>query len=276
MRTTLIFIIAILVNSCIEKQPYSFQEMECLKSEVPEYDGVVVSLLDNETGAVLKDTVIDKIVKTRNIFKPCRQYIYLATFKDKAGSIISNSKVWMMATGKRWKLQPEKQDEVALQFEFSENETSSLMNSFVNKKLSGLYYFSSQETTGIIENVKEVWMHPIRANQYNFTEVAAFPAVKFPLEEGKTWTSNLSIGEGWGDWENTTVYSEYKIVGKNKVKTAFKEFENCWEIQSESTAPFGISHHNFCFDEEYGFVKMEYINYEGQTLVFELVEVIDR
>lgn len=128
----------------------------------------------------------------------------------------------MMATGNRWEWQPEKQDEVAIQFEFSEEDIPEIKKHYINKKFAGDGHFTSQETTGIIENVQEVWMHPFRSNQFNFTEVAAFPAVKFPLEAGKTWASDLQIGEGWGDWENTTAYSSYKVVNKTKLKTGFK------------------------------------------------------
>ncbi|MDF9794885.1 hypothetical protein OKW21_000148 [Catalinimonas alkaloidigena] len=55
-------------------------------------------------------------------------------------------------------------------------------------------------------------MHPFRDNQYHFTEVAAFPYVRLPLEVSKSWTNRLQLGEGWEDWENKNVYSEYKIA----------------------------------------------------------------
>ena len=276
MKILAFIILALLFTSCNQQESFKFKEVACFNTEMPEFDGHIVSILDNETGQPIKDTLIEKIPKTRNIFKPCRQYIYNAIYKDQSGSIISKSKVWMMATGERWEWQPEKQDEVAIQFEVSEDDIPEIKKSFVNKKFVSLSQFNSQGNTGIIENVQEVWMHPFRDNQFNFTEVAAFPAVKFPLEVGKTWTSNLSIGEGWGDWENTTVNSNYKVVGRTKLKTGFKEFEDCWEIESKSIASFGVSLHNFWFDEEYGFVKMDYMNYEGQTLLFELIEVIEK
>jgi hypothetical protein len=240
---------------------------------MPEYDGHIVSIIDSETGEVLRDTLVEKIEKSRNVFKPCRQYIYQATYKDKNGGVISKSKVWMMATGKRWEWQPEKQDEITIQYEFDEEDIPRIKQHYVNKKFAVEGSFIPKQTTGIIENVREVWMHPFRSNQFNFTEVASFPHVKFPLRKGATWTSNLQIGEGWGDWENTVVYSNYKITGRGALKTKFKEFENCWMIESKSSASFGDSVHNFWFNESYGFVKMEYYNYEGQSLTFELIDV---
>lgn len=68
--------------------------------------------------------------------------------------------------------------------------------------------------------------------------------------------------------------SEYEVVDKTKIKTEFKTFDDCWKVNTTSSASFGKSQHNFWFDQEYGFVRMEYLNYEGQTLVFELIDVI--
>lgn len=59
------------------------------------------------------------------------------------------------------------------------------------------------------------------------------------------------------------------------MSTPYRKFESCWYIQTTSSASFGDSQHNFWFDENYGFVKMEYLNYEGQSLVFELIEMIE-
>ncbi|RNI29621.1 hypothetical protein EFA69_08670 [Rufibacter immobilis] len=181
-----------------------------------------------------------------------------------------------MATGRAWPAQPEVQDEVAQQFEVRDEELVELRKHFVNRKLAALDVITTQETTGVIENSEEVWMHPFRSNQFDFTEVAGFPEVQLPLEIGKTWTSYIHPGKGWGDWENTTVTSVYRVKKQEKLKTAFREFENCWKIACVSTAPFGDSKHDFWFDAHYGFVRMEYTNYQGQTLTFDLEEVIEK
>ncbi|MBA9079574.1 hypothetical protein [Rufibacter quisquiliarum] len=242
---------------------------------MPEFDGEIVSIVDPQTGKAVRDTLVEKIPKARTIFKPCRQYIYQAIYKDKAGQLISEGKVWMMATGQRWEWQPSKQDEVALQFEIPDEEAS-LTKHYPNKGLAAQSQFITEATTGIIENAEEVWMHPFRSNQYHFTEVAAFPAVRLPLEPGQTWTDYLNIGQGWGDWENTTVHSLYKVAERGNLKTRYKELSDCWKIETTSTAPFGNSVHNFWFHGTYGFVKMEYVNYQGQTLSFELAEVLEK
>ena len=130
--------------------------------------------------------------------------------------------------------------------------------------------------TGVIENVEVVWMHPFRLNQYNFTEVAPFPEVKFPLKIGKAWTGNLNIQQGWGDWENTHGYFQYQITLKEDITTLFGKIENCWKIESKSKYEFGQSKLVYWFSEKFGFVKMDYINYGNQTLEIELEEVNEK
>lgn len=119
-------------------------------------------------------------------------------------------------------------------------------------------------------------MHPFRSNQYNFTEVAPFPEVKFPLEVGKIWTGNLSILEGWGDWSNTQGYFVYEVTTKEDIITLFGKIENCWKIESKATYKFGESKFDYWFSEKLGFVKMNYINYGNQILEIELEEVKEK
>ena len=119
-------------------------------------------------------------------------------------------------------------------------------------------------------------MLPFRYNQYNFTEVAPFPRVKFPLEIGKEWTGGLSIQEGWGDWDNTKGNFTYKITAKEKIETNFGEINSCWKIESVAKYNFGESIFNYWFNEGLGFVKMEYYNYGNQRLVIEIEEVVEK
>jgi hypothetical protein len=270
-------IILLLLISCNRKpaQDFAFEKFECNTSETPAYDGQVVTLLDNQTGKPLRDTIVERIPKTRIIFKPCREYIYLATYKDSQNRLISSSKVWMMATGKRWEGQKEKQDEIIVQYEYDDEETKEINTYFVNKGMvNNPWQTKSKE--GIVENIKGVWMHPFRLNQYNFTEVAPFPEVKFPMQVGQTWTSQLSIGQGWGDWSNTSIDNEYKVTELTTLKTPYKEFRSCWKVYATAGASFGESTHEYWFDEGYGFVKMHYTNYKDQTLTFELIDVVDK
>ena len=267
-------IILFLCGGCSEKKNSEFTSTDCAPGNMPEFDVYKVTLLD-DYGNHLKDTIIGKIEKRRTVFKPCREMIYRATFKTDKNELITNSRIMMMATGKRWKFQPEKQDEIIVQYEFTKEDFERNQQNQLNKGLLGNRWVK-QGIEGVIENVKEVWMHPFRYNQFNFTEVAPFPEVKFPLRIGKTWTGNLNIQEGWGDWENTNGYFVYKVTANEDITTIFGLIENCWKVESKSKYDFGQSRFEYWFSEKLGFVKMHYINYGNQTLEIELEGVNDK
>jgi hypothetical protein len=125
--------------------------------------------------------------------------------------------------------------------------------------------------------VERVWMHPIRVNQYKFTEVAPFPEVFFPLQKGKKWDGGeTSIFEGWDEWSGQTVKSKYKISGKATYLLKKGSEISCWVIKSVAKCSSGKSKLLALFNEEYGFVKMEYQNYENEKLVFELIDVEEK
>jgi hypothetical protein len=176
----------------------------------------------------------------------------------------------MMATGRDWEYDPESQDEVAIQYAPDESKMDYIMQFNLNPEFE--HPWREGGVTGVVENENEVWMHPFRSNQYIFTEVAAFPLVRFPLERGMSWTSNLDIYEGWGRWSNQTINNTYLVIGQEDIELEFGNLK-AWHLKATTTAPFGNSIHDFWFHEEYGFIKMIVNNYANQVLIFELKEV---
>jgi hypothetical protein len=231
---------------CLEKQS-SFKKLECYPL----------------------DTAVNDNLK--RIFKPCREFIYSAKYWDSEYNLISDEHIWMMATGKSWDVQPELQNELIIQYDYNESKVDIIRENGLNKELLEREW-SRIETTGVIETEVEVFLHPFRQNQYVFTEVVGFPEMRSPIKEGKTWTANLNIHEGWGDWENSTLKSTYQIIGLDSLELPFIKLE-AWHVRVSTLAEFGNSKHDFWYNEEFGFVKMIIKNYEDQLLVFELEEV---
>jgi len=145
----------------------------------------------------------------------------------------------------------------------------------LNKTLNtGLVEWTSLSIVGIIENVEKIWMHPFRRNQYNFTEVAPFPQVEFPLKIGKKWSDNsIRPGKSYGDWSNKQISSTFEVKAKENIVTKFGKINDCWRIFAESEFDFGKSTLEYWFNEELGFVKFNYTNYGNQTLEIELIKV---
>jgi hypothetical protein len=250
---------------------HTFSEVLCQPDTLPQFDNIVVQIPVKNSNSH-KDTIIGQIKKSRKVFKPCRKLTFRTFWKNKNGELITTGKIKMMATGKRWEYQPEKQDELVIQYEYSDSDIKSYRKNGLNKGLSDQSW-SNQIIEGVIENVEEVWMHPFRFNQYNFTEVAPFPEVKFPLQIGKTWYGSLHIMEGWGDWENSRGSMEYEVLSRENVSIHYGDLSDCWKIHAVAKYPFGTSTLTFWFHEDLGFVKKEYTNYGGQTLSILLEEV---
>lgn len=247
MIRLIIIAFALTITGCKTKQQLNFEDVEC-------------SSFNSSVNSNL-----------RRVFKPCRQYIYRAKYWDKEFNKISDERIWMMATGQGWEYQPELQDELVIQYSYDEAAIDKIWSYNINNELSDRSWIK-KEVTGVIEDASGTWMHPFRSNQYLFTEVACFPSVKFPLEIGKTWTSNLNIYDGWGDWANSILNNTYEILDFESIDIPFKKLD-AWHIIGTTHAEFGVSKHSFWYHEEYGFVKMVIKNYKGQLLTFELEEV---
>jgi len=244
MKQVPLLLLTFVVLSCNE-QTTSFEKIECSPS-----DSIPNSNL-------------------RKVFEPCKEFIYSAKYWDAEYNLISQERIWVMASGQAWEYQPDRQDEILIQYQYDSSKMDEINKYSINPEFQ---YWTTQTNTGIIETNSETWMHPFRSNQYAFTEVAPFPTVRFPLEQGKTWSSNLNIYDGWGVWANSTLNNTYEVVGYESIATEYGELE-AWHVSSITTAEFGTSTHNFWYSMELGFVKMIIKNYAGQLLQFELTEV---
>lgn len=247
MKQAFLLIITFALVSC-DRQSTAFEKIACSPAEtIPNFN-------------------------LRKVFEPCKAYIYTAKYWDAEHNLISQEQIWLMATGQGWEHQPETQDEIIIQYSYDRGMVDSISRYNLNPDIQ---YWTKQERTGVIETMNKTWMHPFRSNQYTFTEVAPFPTVQFPLEPGKTWSSELTTHDGWGVWANSTLTNFYEVIGYETISTAYGELD-AWHVSSVATASFGTSTHHFWYHMELGFVKMLVKNYAGQLLQFELAEVKER
>jgi len=134
-------------------------------------------------------------------------------------------------------------------------------------------------TSGVIENEKNVWMHPPRDKYFKILELNPFPYIKAPYKIGNRWEWSLSIGDFWSDprwlqWyglvENTY---NYEIIEKSRLKTALGNL-NCFVIKSKATSRLGETELISYFHKKYGFVRLYYQNIDGSRTILELEDVI--
>lgn len=123
--------------------------------------------------------------------------------------------------------------------------------------------------TGVVENNSRIWLHPPRLDYLKFTELTAFPEVKFPIDKNKTWTSTISIGKGWGEWENHKVESKYEVI--ECARPSDKSTVNC-KIKAISESNFGTYQTEYVLDFKRGFTYIKYFQPDNISTELKLVE----
>jgi|GEM_PF-3508859 len=111
------------------------------------------------------------------------------------------------------------------------------------------------EITGVVENSNRVWLHPPRLDFLKFTELTAFPEVKFPTKENSEWSSTLNIGAGWGEWQGVKVKSDYTLLKNNEISIS----DSCLVVSATSKSKLGTFNTTYKFCRNFGF---EYIHYQ--------------
>jgi hypothetical protein len=133
------------------------------------------------------------------------------------------------------------------------------------------------ETTGLVENKKNIWMHPPRTDLFRILELNPFPFIQTPYKKGNKWGWKLDIGSAWGDerwikWKGliTNKY-KYEIIDTNTtVKTDLGDL-SCYLIKASAKSKLGKTELTSYFNFTYGFVRLEYINIDKSKIIIQLI-----
>ena len=197
---------------------------------------------------------------------PNREFVYDAIYTDNKNEILSSETITLIASGTIWEADV---NQTLLTFYLNYNKEDSLKLAPypLNGRIKN-WFKTYQE--GALEDSSRIWMHPIRQNQYLLTEIAPFPEVKFPLSTDKTWESTLWIYEAFGSFKGT-VNSSYKIEKIEARKFNCGTYK-CWKIIAKGLHDvLGENSVVFYFNEEIGFMEMNYQFFNGQKMTFTLV-----
>ncbi len=133
--------------------------------------------------------------------------------------------------------------------------------------------------SGIIENEKNVWMHPPRDKYFRILELNPFPFIQTPYKVGNTWKWNLKIGDSWADKRWLTWKGKienrytYEITNKKKTKTVFGELE-CYIVEANAISELGETKLTALFNAKYGFIELLYTNIDGSKTRLQLEKLI--
>ena len=133
--------------------------------------------------------------------------------------------------------------------------------------------------SGIVENERNLWMHPNRDCLLQVLELNPFPYIQYPIKKGKTWKWKLTIGSHWGDerWKTWTG----SIVNKYKYKITETDCEvvtpmgtlPCVKVEAMAKSRIGKTRLTAYYNDTYGFVKMDNTNIDGSRIEIKLVGI---
>ena len=132
--------------------------------------------------------------------------------------------------------------------------------------------------TGVIENKKNLWIHPPRKDNFKILELNPFPLVQFPLKVGNRYNWELKIGDYWSD-PNWKVWSgvitnkiSYHVKQQKIIETSFGPMKT-FIIEAEALSKLGKTMLTTYFNEDLGIIKMKYTNIDSSIIKLDLIKI---
>ncbi|NML21219.1 hypothetical protein HHL16_10070 [Pseudoflavitalea sp. G-6-1-2] len=151
---------------------------------------------------------------------------------------------------------------------------------FRSKRSGQLYSQQGARATGVVDNKKNIWLHPPRQFTFRILQLSPFPFYLFDTTI-TNWAWNVEVGGAYLDprWINSKtnliVRYAYERVSDEVITTPFGNLR-CKVVigtgRSVSHPEFSSSMKSY-FHPEYGFVLMDYKNVDGSKLVLQLEEL---
>jgi hypothetical protein len=151
---------------------------------------------------------------------------------------------------------------------------SLLQYDYLNKERRGI----KREQTGLVEVCRDITIHPPQENHFLITELNPFPAIKEPFVKDNVWqstttTSDVGGSQKWRTWQGSVqVNASYRIRDIQTIKTNIG-YLKCFVVEATAQSNIGETRLVAYFNEEYGFVKLNYTNIDGSYLVMDIYSV---
>lgn len=131
------------------------------------------------------------------------------------------------------------------------------------------------ETTGFEESSNRIWLHPPRFdNYYQFTEYSAFPEIRYPFENGRSWNTKLTLGTYATEESGSQMTMKYEI---NRIDTlGLAPLNRKVLVIGQGKSGLGNYTNRMVFTDSLGFKKMTYEKENGKKLIMELIEKASR
>ncbi|MBA3665814.1 MAG: hypothetical protein H0W61_16655 [Bacteroidetes bacterium] len=202
----------------------------------------------------------------------------LARYDSKQGNVIDKVKMEISDDRSFFKHDPNDAQTVCCYTFIQKNGKSS--DSLAPVKKPGTVAPCGDESTGIIDNKKNVWIHPPRKNTFKILQFNPFPF--YVLDETvSNWAWNLETGGFYMDprWikytQNIKIHFNYNRMPDETIDTPMGKL-TCKVTEGTGTAE--VPGENFktqlksFYHHDYGFVRLEYTNINSTKLIMQLIE----
>lgn len=152
---------------------------------------------------------------------------------------------------------------------------------YYKKKLKASGFNCMDEGTGLVDNKKNLWVHPPRQYTFKILELCPFP-LQYLDESEKKWGWHLEVGglyldQRWIDQkEKINIKYEYLRAKDETINTPFGKI-NCKVTNSTAKSDLekGMlrTYLKSYYHPNYGFVKLEYTTINGSKIVIDLIEM---
>jgi hypothetical protein len=224
-----------------------------------------------------------------NVYKQYRQFYYKYYFLNEKDTLLVKlyTKPEHIAPFElSWKLEPKsklsfEQDYTAIHYLAMTvksgdyfGQASLLQYDYLSKERRGI----KNEQTGLIEVCSHISITPPKEGHFLISELNPRPEIREPLVKNNTWydthtTSDVGGSEKWKTWQGAIeVNSSYRIRDIQTIKTNIG-FLKCFIIDAKAQSSVGETRLVAYYNEEYGFLKLNYTNIDGSYLVLDINSV---
>ena len=127
-----------------------------------------------------------------------------------------------------------------------------------------------RERTGVIENDKNIWMHPPRNADLDVLQLSAFPYYKYGSVKNWKW----ELDAAYANYKDVHLTHTYKKGKRTSYKSTFGTLD-CELISALTESYVGNTTSEFIFHDTYGFVSLKFNTVENTTIILDLIEVKD-
>ena len=142
------------------------------------------------------------------------------------------------------------------------------------------YFYCEAVSTGVVDNRKNIWIHPPRQHTFKILQLNPFPF--YYLDESiDKWAYSVEVGGKYLDprWisakENIVLRLNYIRMKDEELSTSFGKL-HCKVVNGTGTSVFDNqifkTRLKSYYHPAYGFVKLEYVNIDRPKMVIQLIK----